>query len=327
MATIAELSKQLAKITTDYRAGEIDAPTAEHVQKWLAQFDADVRLPLLTELVHVLDQTYISKEKVESFISKLVINSKLATDKPKEFWPQVKFLNIQRGGRSQHEMLEMFASQLKQKVGLVLADCGADDPKTFVYLDDGLFTGNRILNDLRDWLKKAPNAAKLHVIVIANHTGGTYYLQTKFAEAKKEAKKDISVTWWHLIELEDKRSEINDSDVLRPRKLPDDERTIAYAKTLKFPPVFRTADGVGKLKIFSSEKARDLLEQQFLMKGTYIREKSPRLPETHRPLGHMNLSTLGFGSTIVTFRNCPNNAPLALWAGNPWYPLFARKNN
>jgi hypothetical protein len=41
----------------------------------------------------------------------------------------------------------------------------------------------------------------------------------------------------------------------------------------------------------------------------------------------MVLETLGFGSLIVTFRNCPNNTPLALWAGDPWYPLFPRITN
>jgi hypothetical protein len=327
MKNIPEISEELAKITADYRVGELPAPTAAHVQKWLGQFDAGIQLPLLTELVHVLNHTYIPKVKVEAFLSNLVLLPKLATDKPNEFWSGVKFLDIQRGGRSQHEMLAMFGIHLQQKTGLVLANCGANDPKTFVYLDDGLYTGNRILNDLRDWLKTAPNEAKLHVIVIANHTGGTYYLQTNFAKAKQDAKKDISVSWWHLIELEDRKSDINTSDVLRPRKLPDDERTKKYAATLKFPPIFRSADGTGKLNLFSSETGRDLLEQQFLMKGALIRENSPQLPETHRPLGNMVLSTLGFGSTIVTYRNCPNNAPLALWAGNPWYPLFARKTN
>jgi hypothetical protein len=228
MTNIPELSEHLAKITADYRSGELPAPTAAHVQKWLSQFDAAVQLPLLTELVHVINKTYISRAKVDQFLSKSVLNRKLATENPSEFWSGVKFLDIQRGGRSQREMLAMFATHLHQQTGLALANCGANDPKTFVYIDDGLFTGN----DLRDWLKTAPDEAKLHVVVIANHTSGTYYLQTNFAKAKQEAKKNISVSWWHLVELEDRKSNINESDVLRPRKLPDDERTQKYATTL-----------------------------------------------------------------------------------------------
>ena len=58
-----------------------------------------------------------------------------------------------------------------------------------------------------------------------------------------------------------------------------------------------------------------------------IREMCPHLNQYQRPLGNMVLDTLGFGSMIVTFRNCPNNAPLALWTGDPWYPLFQRTTN
>ena len=78
---------------------------------------------------------------------------------------------------------------------------------------------------------------------------------------------------------------------------------------------------------FSSEEGRDVLEQELLVAGAKIRDLCPQLNKYQRPLGNMILETLGFGSTIVTFRNCPNNAPLAFWAGNPWYPLFERKIN
>jgi hypothetical protein len=115
--------------------------------------------------------------------------------------------------------------------------------------------------------------------------------------------------------------------VLRPTKIPDDQPTKDYVATLKFPPVLRPPGSVGGLKIFSSDANRELMEQQMLLKGVYIRTVSPHLKDYARPLGNMVLSTLGFGSTIVTFRNCPNNVPLAFWAGDPWYPLFPRKIN
>ena len=51
------------------------------------------------------------------------------------------------------------------------------------------------------------------------------------------------------------------------------------------------------------------------------------LPEAIRPLGFSLMKTLGFGSPVVSFNNCPNTAPLALWAGDPWYPLFPRRAN
>ena len=52
-------------------------------------------------------------------------------------------------------------------------------------------------------------------------------------------------------------------------------------------------------------------------------------PKLRYPLGFASGGWgLGFGAMTVTFRNCPNTAPLALWmeAGG-WTPLFKRKLN
>src|SRR5262249_38191325 len=88
-----------------------------------------------------------------------------------------------------------------------------------------------------------------------------------------------------------------------------------------------TPGHVGKNALYSNDEGRQLLETEFLKAGARIRQQCPNLGPTQRPLSHMTLETLGFGSLIVTFRNCPNNAPLALWCGHPWYPLFPRATN
>ena len=328
MAVTQQMLDALAATIADYREGEIDKPSAQHVEKWLAQFDQGLRTQLLSEITHILGQTYIAKMRVEAFLAALVTNQKLAGDRPKEFWKKAKFLDLQKHGSSQRELVAMIDVPLKAETGYGVADCGTDQPACFVYLDDGLFTGNTILNDLRGWLKdSAPKEAVVHVIVMALHRGGQYYAQTELAKAAKQLDKKVEFKWWRIVELEDRKTYIKDSDVLRPTKIPEDEATKAYGKSLKFSPTLRPAGSLGTLKIFSSEEARELVEQQLLIKGVYIRTKSPKLKEYARPLGNMVLSSLGFGSTIVTFRNCPNNAPLAFWAGAPWYPLFPRKTN
>jgi hypothetical protein len=78
-----------------------------------------------------------------------------------------------------------------------------------------------------------------------------------------------------------------------------------------------------------------LLEQQFLLAGLKIRSFYRNPQAVLRPLGYHCLKDLGFGATVVTYRNCPNNCPLAWWwdtAAIPasrsrgrWYPLFPRK--
>ncbi len=181
---------------------------------------------------------------------------------------------------------------------------------------------------MEGWITTAaPAQASVNVITIALHSGGQYYANNKIIEAARQAGKKIDITWWRAIELEDRKSYTTTSDVLRPVAIPDDEDVKAYVDELKYPPNLRSAGQVGGNGIFSSDESRQLLEQEFLKAGVRIRRKCPNLHQYQRPLGNMILETLGFGSMIVTFRNCPNNAPLALWVGDPWYPLFPRATN
>ena len=70
-----------------------------------------------------------------------------------------------------------------------------------------------------------------------------------------------------------------------------------------------------------------------MLAGASIRESCASLSDKMKPLGFGDYG-IGFGSMIVTYRNCPNNAPLALWWGvdgakqsRRWVPLFPRKGN
>lgn len=321
------LLRSIAQTIADYRQGEIRTPTPSHVESWITQFGVSVQVPILRELAYVLDRTYISKGAVESFLRSIVTNEELAGDDPPKFWKDVRFLNIQGNGNSQREMLDMFSTVLSSVCKLTVAQCGKK-PNAFVYLDDVLFTGNRIGNDLSAWIKSdAPQTAMLHIITMGLHNGGCYYAGCKIADAAKQANKTIKITWWRSLDIEDRKSATDKSDVLRPTTIPTDPATQAYVQGLRYAPVLRRPGYVGPCQFFSSEVGRSLLEQEFLKIGVHIRSICPHLNVYMRPLGNMVLETPGFGSMIVTFRNCPNNTPLALWAGDPWYPLFARKTN
>lgn len=328
MAIGKALLDPIVELTADYRRSEIPAPTREHVAKWVGQFDKSVQELLLAELGHVLSRSYFSRKVVESFLSGLVTNEKLTGGQPEKFWRATKCLQIQRGGRSQREMLAIFDGALKKQFGFGVSDCGKTAIEQFVYIDDGLFTGNRILRDLKDWLNAdAPKVSKTFVIVIAMHTGGQHYAETNLNKAAREMGKKIEFSWWRSRDFEDRKNATDNSDVLRPVSIPAVDDVEAYVKSLKYPVTLRRPGNVGPLGIFSSEEGRNLVEQEFLKSGVYIRKVCPNLKVFQRPLGNTVLETVGFGSTIVTFRNCPNNAPLVFWAGNPWYPLFSRRTN
>jgi hypothetical protein len=320
-----KLLESLAKIIADYRQGEIAPPTADHVGAWIQQFDDHVQIPMLAELNHVLGETYISRSHVRQFLSGLVKSEKFATDNPRSFWRRVSFLDIQGGGNSQRELLRMFDGVLQEECNLRIENCG-QDPEVFVYLDDGIFTGNRVRNDLIKWVQStAPEQAEVRIVVIALHLGGQYYARNGLNKATEEAGKQIEIGWWRCVSIEDRKAYTDRSDVLRPASVPDEAQ--AYAQGLKYSPTLRKPGNIGENKFFSSEEGRNLLEQELLKAGVRIRDQCPYLNVYQRPLGNMILDTLGFGTMIVTFRNCPNNCPLALWAGDPWYPLFPRKTN
>ncbi len=329
---MSERNRLLATIAStiaDYRAGEIPQPTPAHVERWVNQFAPPTQGPILAEMAHVLGKTYLTKTVFTDFISKLITNSKIAGSDPCAFWRGVKFLDIQGGGNSQHDMLQLFNTALQTHCGITTAQCGGNKSAIFIYLDDVLFTGNRILKDISGWIASAdaPQTAQVHVITIGLHSGGQFYAQTKIAEAAKAAGKSINLNWWRAVEIEDRKNSTDISDVLRPVSIPNEAATQAYVTSLGFPPVLRKPGNVGGKGFFSSESGRNLLEQELLKTGVHIRSICPNLSIYQRPLGNMVLKTPGFGSMIVTYRNCPNNTPLALWAGNPWYPLFARKTN
>jgi hypothetical protein len=323
----AALSARIATIIADYRDGEIQRPTPDHVGRWIAQFPRAAREPLLQETAHLLDQTYFSKTKIDSFIDGLAKSQKFSGDDPESFWRGVKFLDIQRNGNSQRDMLRMFGAALGKRFGLDIAECGKR-PALFLYLDDGLYTGHHILGDLKVWIEKeAPAEAAVRIVVIIEHAYRQYYAESELGKAARAVGKKIAFRFWHAMRAEDRKSSTDASDVLRPAEIPDDELTKAYVAAMRYPPVLRKPGKKGPLNLFSSEAARNLLEQEFLKSGVHIRAICPHLNKYQRPLGNSVLETLDFGSTVVTFRNCPNNAPLALWAGDPWHPLFPRRTN
>ena len=327
MAELDDLLASIVETTADYREGDRAAPTPGHVERWINQFDAAVQLPILREMDHVLKETYLSKQMTRSCLGGLFRTQKMVGDDPCTFWKSVKFLDIQSGGASQKDMLALFSNVLKEKCGFEVTECGVD-LHAFVYLDDVIFTGNRVRQDLETWIAGgAPADAKVHIVTIALHSGGQYYASGKIEKAAKNAGKSIDFTWWKSITFEDRKAYTTTSDVLRPVALPDDAAVRAYVASMQSQPVLRTAGQVGGNGIFSSDAGRQLLEEEFLKAGVRIREMCPDLNQYQRPLGNMVLDTLGFGSMIVTFRNCPNNAPLALWTGDPWYPLFQRTTN
>lgn len=330
MSERSDLLAAVADTIKTYRAGEIELPTPDHVDRWVSQFTPDAQLPFLREYAYVIDKSYVDHAAVLGFLTGLVTNVKLVGSDPAEYWSKVNFLRVQQNGVSQREMLKLFSECLRQQLGLDMSKCGHPEGD-YIYLDDIMFTGTRVMTDLESWiLNDAPGDAKLHVLLAVLHTSASDYLQrTRLPAIIAKSMKDVRVKFWRLLDVENQKANRNVSGVLWPVALPQGYGIQEYDAAQKFPFVPRTAGG--KSQFFKTEDGRQVLERELLITGMKIRSHHPEPKPYLKPLGFGGFG-VGFGSTLATYRNCPNNAPLAIWWGEgassgalQWYPLLPRK--
>ncbi|MCK6511056.1 hypothetical protein L6R29_13925 [Myxococcota bacterium] len=321
-----DLLVSIAETIKDYREGEIEPRNEQCVDRWVQQFESAVRRPLLVELDWVFKQTYLSRAAlVRAFTALVKKNSPV-------YWKNTHFLQIQQNGNSQNEMLSLLNAAMLDVHGFDLGACVGGE--RYMYLDDISFTGNRITNDLIPWIKQdAPKETELCIASVVRHSFGAYQAHQKLEDAVKQSGKSIHIDWRYSKEMENRKTYRDDSDVLWPSVLPGDVFVQEYLSAQKYPFEPRNAASPPP-RYFSSEEGRQLLEREMLLAGLQIRSFCQNPKEIMRPLGYGPFG-LGFGSTWVTYRNCPNNAPLAFWWGDPdyptnhpfsrWYPLFPRK--
>jgi hypothetical protein len=318
----------------DYRMGEIPRVDAAHTMSWVQQFDAQDQPIILSEMERLLDKTYISRVAAKTLIEKLALDQGLAGAVPNDFWKAVGFLRLQADSQSQVDMLGLLNEVLAEKFKL---DTASQDSttSTYVYLDDASFSGNQIKNELSQWAEeKNIQNATVHVIVIAAYRYGEYYIKRELKKSFDARK--IVFHFWALKRYQNSPARIADAEVMWPTQLPDEtyvnkwKATFAEGEKYFLP---RIPGGKGSTELFSSEAARETLEQAFLKKGAYIYSLAKNPTQKMRPLGFSALRTPGFGATLITYRNCPNNAPLVLWWGDPngnaplnqWTPLLQRR--
>lgn len=328
-----DLLNSVAATIKDYRAGEVTTPSSTHVEMWLSQFDGSVQMSLLRAINGLFEETYISRAAVSKFFAHQIKYEPLAGKDPCAYWKTANFLQIQKNGNSQAEICEIFDEALQKNCGLSIDDCGARSGPYF-YLDDVMFSGSRVASDLIDWVNtKAPQQASLRILVMATHTSGEWFSIGRIKEAAKKAGKNIHVECWAARRFENRKTYRDTSEVLWPTVMPNDPGLTAYVSTQRYPPELRKPISQPN-KVFSSEAGRQVLEGQLLLAGMKIRSFSKRPKDVLRPLGFGPFG-IGFGAVVTTYRNCPNNCPLALWWGDPtadsshpfskWYPLLPRK--
>jgi hypothetical protein len=340
------LLEAIATIISDYRQGDITAIDFNHVDRWVTQFgrfgfDKNAQLIILEQMKLILDEYYISYAKAQDYLRALFSSNNFLGENPAHDILSYKFLKIQTQGNSQEDLLSLCDFTLRDMYGIGVEDCGKN-PAAYIYLDDCLYSGNRVRRDIATWLPNAASGTVLHIIFFGIHTEGLKY--SKQTINKAAALQKVTVKFWQFDKFHNSHWQPIKFDCFWARSISGDTFVDQYIQTVNqqrqssgrtLPPLFRPNNMPTNDTIFSSPAAREVIEYAFLKAGAFI-VSLPSSPNTSmRPLGYDYFQSLGFGAMLVTYRNIANNCPLALWWGDPdkayplnaWYPLFPRTVN
>lgn len=311
--------EELASFVDQYQGGHV-ADAEEHVRKWLVMFDEpDV---VADELAHVLSRSFLTREQAAAEIAGWLANPKKVSRGRISSWDEATFLEVAIGGGSQHAVLDLFDEAAAENEEEPIRSRSGG---LFVYTDDVSVQGWRILNDLTPWMEdEAPAEFELLILLQRRLVGREQYVTNTLRERARSAGKKLSrITWWC-------NEEFSSADCYSPAAIPQNDDVAAWVTKGNVQlPALRTGTGTGRF--FSSDAGRRTIESEFLIAGTRIlaRNRNLQQKKNMRPLGNTTWpwAPLGIGVPIVTWRNCPNSAPLALWAEGIVDPLFPRQSN
>lgn len=350
-----KLIKDIVKIIKSYRKADIglfynQRIDKDHVKRWIEQFDEEDREFILTEFLHLLPQSYLSKKNTLRILGKEFETLKVdfKYEKVEDFLDETRFLDCQENGRSQKIFLQFIEEILQDKYGYSLEDCGTKEIKNWIYIDDVLASGGTfredILKEITDFGIDNFKTSQINIIAsfIILHTWGmgnvSYTIDNKIGFKLRDRLKFYRVekvenhprinsfnrnpNFNHLFPL---RSDLG-VEILQ---FVEDAFEREYEmRNEEF--AFRNPDYPKKEVFFSTPENRIRYENIMLRKGYEIMQRIDNLTaQSLRPLGMTSPSnkTLGTGSHFFTWRNISNTCPLVFWWGaNDWYPLFPPKN-
>ncbi len=309
------------------------------VEKWAAQFDKGVRQRVVEETAHVLENTLITQTAAEQILETLITDAEMCGDGDiRGWWKSSNFLWESRKGQSQRIMRDMIDKSLQDTHGLSITDCGSERGSKFqryIYLDDVVCTGTQWKWAVDGWLKResaklaGDKEVHLWLVALAVHSHRLAHPIGHLEKVARDLGISLKIDVWAGFQM--KSSDL--LPIFEPTRYDDPspqvltliEKLVQTGHPMKFREKNLTPPNC---RVFSSEDARDLLEREFLTAGCWIKyELCTELKENLWPLGYDVLDGAGFGTPIVTWRNCPNNAPLALWSGDKWDPLLPRTAN
>ncbi|URO00934.1 hypothetical protein NB069_08730 [Leclercia adecarboxylata] len=331
VVTVEEkLKESISSTLSDYRHVPPGGMNAEHVSRWIDQFDPADRRFILEETDRILSRGYIAKKDYKRIIRELVED-----EKNKEVFDDSAFLNIQEDGFSQNELIEELGDKYPDELYTVTRESSrrwVTSFKRFIYFDDVCFSGRKAYDDL-SWLiyKFDLKDVKILLHFLSGHTFASWNIRKEIESAFPGRNISIIVNEGEFGDVENRLKYNASSGVFWPV-----EQNVIIPKWINEPKKFTGAcrDGFVSGDDFPDERRRNKFESILTATGFEILRHSDNIKKGIKPLGFSTFPGVGFGGTTFTYRNCPNNVPLAFWWGNYersggralacWYPLMKR---
>ncbi|WP_411749550.1 phosphoribosyltransferase-like protein, partial [Serratia marcescens] len=336
------IQEQIAEILMDYELAPLGGMNSTHVGRWVEQFEESDKLFILEQTLALLRNAYISKN---DYVEK--INDILRRDYNCSIIRRSAFLSIQDANRgaSQRDLLELLETQAEEfaELDIVILSRTSTNQQVeefneFIYFDDVCFSGSKALSDIT-WFVEHYNLSNvtIRVCFLGTHRYATYMLETNLAERFQGRNITFFIKKNGFLKTRENRLRYSSSsEVFWLRR-----NGIELPDWIQHPEIYTSREGTERTHfrandIFPNRADRYRFEYALTKAGFYILQQSQNPAPTLKPLGFSTFSGLGFGGTIFTYRNCPNNTPLAFWWGryehegipswalDCWYPLMRR---
>ncbi len=313
-----------------------------HVERWADQFPNNQEIILL-ETKHLLEQLYVTKADIAEYLKMVCTSENIWGYDPAAAISDAYFLNCQEKGNSQHRLWKKANKIVKEIYGFELpTNQEYSNYSTFIYLDDGMFSGRTLLNDIKDFLRSIPCNAKVYAVFLITHSFSCWWVNKYLDSLLKE--KNIEFHICSYAKLQNSSGSSYPFDCLRPVVYESDAINQYIAELqqenmlVEEKKIFTFRDEkLPSSDLFTSEKNRCIFEQELMEAGLRIRSFPKDTKPYMRPMGYDNRITFGFGAFFATYMNMSNNCPLAYWWGDPnagqwsplgkWYPLLPRRTN
>lgn len=318
-----ELNSDIARISRvieDYGQGVFGKLDSNHVRKWLDQFDNHE--VVAHETANILEKYYLREDQFVKFLRILMVY--IRADIGFDF----TIIQPQNKNKSQSFMMDLLKNKEKEFFEVFPAFDINNIKKNIIYIDDFIFSGQTLVSDFKGFLSTNSSVCDvtIHIITIGrygyNANKTLLYLNNLYKNRNIEF--TVKTVKYFILK---------DSLQLSERSLKDEMISQYISTNLndnKIYPRRRESD------LISNANHRVIYETEMARAGIKIINLCRNPNAVMKPLGYSYFG-LGFGSTLFSYRNCPNTAPLAFWWGDPnpdnnnenhplrkWYPLMQR---